>query len=821
MPSDKQTRKQRHQTQVKTQKGKAIRGAESVEFVKGSGYKKTEFVGGKKFYTPMSSDPSDAGGGGDVTNVTVTGGGSNVSLTTVSPILGGETSPITDTGIISHASGEGFNHIPTGGSASSHFLKASGSGAGVWSDLPIYMPSGPQGGVSTGVVNTDDSYDINNPSSNGFQSEFLRKDGVFTNPIGSLNTFGKILVTPFGGSPTFLIADQNTDTFQFNTGSSRLSLIADANTDAITIDVPLGTSTSVGVVKVSGGDMIGATYSGGTVTVDHDTISILDADNSGTTFIQDLTFDNYGHVTARTSASIPIYMPSGPEGGVDTGVVDTGGDNYDASNPSNNGFNTEFLRKDGIWSSPVSSIKAFKTISWTPVGGTPFTTVADATADSLTITAGTGIQVALTSADHVTISNSVTNTWRGIDDSPVNGQTGESISSNWAYDHTANASAHHSRYTDSEAVSAMEPKADDNPLNHDKYSHPTTDGNWHVPAVGTGNNGSVLRAGNNSISWDGETVTDGANTLEDNTNPVRFGIFQTLSAKRLHFYTLEAGNNITLTKEGASGGNRIKIAANDAPGVDKIGKVAGDGITEKSVSGGDDTLKIFGGTGIDTTVTQSGSVIGLEVTADVGIGSTQVAAGNHTHTGYEPSFTKNTAFNKNFGTSSGTVSQGNHTHSYISSSGDDTMLGTLTIGSDGTDKYYNRINNNSNWLVKTERSDGSQKTGLYGNGFKDLYIRSNNSDVMKLRDDSITVYDDVLPSGNKTLDLGSATKYFDNVYSEGYKTVDSSNANKTGQTPSFTLRVWDAPSSGSGFGSTKYDLTFVNGLLVGVTPVMT
>ena len=35
-----------------------------------------------------------------------------------------------------------------------------------------------------------------------------------------------------------------------------------------------------------------------------------------------------------------------------------------------------------------------------------------------------------------------TDTWRGIDDSPVNGQVNESISSNWAYDHTNSSTAH-------------------------------------------------------------------------------------------------------------------------------------------------------------------------------------------------------------------------------------------------------------------------------------------------------------------------------------------------------------------------------------------
>ena len=75
MPSDKSTRKQRHQTAVKPQKGKAIRGAQATEFVKGAGYRKSEFIGGKKFYTPMSSDPTSSGAGGDVTNITVSGSG--------------------------------------------------------------------------------------------------------------------------------------------------------------------------------------------------------------------------------------------------------------------------------------------------------------------------------------------------------------------------------------------------------------------------------------------------------------------------------------------------------------------------------------------------------------------------------------------------------------------------------------------------------------------------------------------------------------------------------------------------------------------------
>ena len=56
--------------------------------------------------------------------------------------------------------------------------------------------------------------------------------------------------------------------------------------------------------------------------------------------------------------------------------------------------------------------------------------------DTITFTKASGGTVAVTTSD------ANTNTWRGIDDTPVNGQTAESISSNWAYDHV-NASNPH------------------------------------------------------------------------------------------------------------------------------------------------------------------------------------------------------------------------------------------------------------------------------------------------------------------------------------------------------------------------------------------
>lgn len=55
----------------------------------------------------------------------------------------------------------------------------------------------------------------------------------------------------------------------------------------------------------------------------------------------------------------------------------------------------------------------------------------------------------------------------------------------------------------------------------------------------------------------------------------------------------------------------------------------------------------------------------------LGTGSGQVAEGNHLHTGvYEPVFSKNTGFNLNLGTTAGTVAEGNHTHTDFLSSED-------------------------------------------------------------------------------------------------------------------------------------------------------
>ena len=82
-----------------------------------------------------------------------------------------------------------------------------------------------------------------------------------------------------------------------------------------------------------------------------------------------------------------------------------------------------------------------------------------------------------------------------------------------------------------------------------------------------------------------------------------------------------------------------------------------------------------------------------------------VSLSGHLHAGiYEPAFTKNTAFNKNFGTIAGTVAEGNHTHSYLPLSG-----GTLT----------NNIGNILN--LDTSGIDGSYIISKLNNVIKAYY----------------------------------------------------------------------------------------------------
>ena len=98
-----------------------------------------------------------------------------------------------------------------------------------------------------------------------------------------------------------------------------------------------------------------------------------------------------------------------------------------------NGNPKAALGEDGVWTSGHGSSGNWKQAYDNYITGASFSGTSTKT---LTLTQRDGGTITATFADIDT------NTWRPIDDVPVNGQTGESISSNWAYDH-ANASNPH------------------------------------------------------------------------------------------------------------------------------------------------------------------------------------------------------------------------------------------------------------------------------------------------------------------------------------------------------------------------------------------
>tara|TARA_Y100000593_G_scaffold92463_1_gene184169 strand:- start:972 stop:1892 length:921 start_codon:yes stop_codon:yes gene_type:complete len=76
----------------------------------------------------------------------------------------------------------------------------------------------------------------------------------------------------------------------------------DLTSDSGTIDIDLNSET----LTIAGGNALSTSATGTTVTIDHDdTSSQATVNNSGSTFIQDVTLDTYGHVTGLTSVTSP------------------------------------------------------------------------------------------------------------------------------------------------------------------------------------------------------------------------------------------------------------------------------------------------------------------------------------------------------------------------------------------------------------------------------------------------------------------------------------------------------------------------------------
>ncbi len=114
------------------------------------------------------------------------------------------------------------------------------------------------------------------------------------------------------------------------------------------------------------------------------------------------------------------------------------------STTNGNEANTKYLRADGdgtcSWQTISSDTDTTYTHTWEDSSDDAILRLTAGGSgsgnDDLTIVAGSNITLT-PSGDNLTIAATDTNTQRGIDDTPVDGQTAESISSNWAYDHNA------------------------------------------------------------------------------------------------------------------------------------------------------------------------------------------------------------------------------------------------------------------------------------------------------------------------------------------------------------------------------------------------
>jgi len=204
------------------------------------------------------------------------------------------------------------------------------------------------------------------------------------------------------------------------------------------------------------------------------------------------------------------------------------------------GNGSKFLANDGSWKLPSYTTNTNTTygISCTDGDNTDeekiTLTPSAGTADSIVLEASTGLSIAR-NGDKITFTNTDTgsggNSWRGIDDTPVDGQTSESISSNWAFDH--NAGTGNSKHVPAAGSAGQF-------LKHD--------GTWGTPNYNSGANyycnglafdtgtgvltASINGATNQTVDLDGRYIQSGGNAAtstkafvtESNTDTISRGI---------------------------------------------------------------------------------------------------------------------------------------------------------------------------------------------------------------------------------------------------------------------------------------------------------
>ena len=300
------------------------------------------------------------------------------------------------------------------------------------------------------------------------------------------------------------------------------SIVADTNNDTLTV--------------VGGGAITVTTDSAtDTLTIAHtDTSTQASVNNTGRTYIQDVTLDTYGHVTGLVSATETV-VNTDTDTTYSISAVDSGADAIIRLTAGGSGSGTDDVK-----------LVAGSNITLTPAG------------------------------DNITITSS--DTQRPIHDAPVDGATTTSISSNWAFDNVKTAVPANAVFTDTGTNLGWLRDTDSFTITS------STGGNTTLPAAtdslwGVMTDGMVLKL--NSIEQSAEVNQNAFSSVGIYTGYTAGGSnFVTVAASdtTTDRFNIYAGNGIT-----AAGGDDYVILTNDQDQINHISKIGKNGSGNMSI----------------------------------------------------------------------------------------------------------------------------------------------------------------------------------------------------------------------------------------------
>ena len=238
-------------------------------------------------------------------------GGTNVTAT-YDDAAGTLTLASTDTDTVyTHPTSAGNKHIPTAGSAG-EFLKYDSSGTAVWATPSYTTNTNTQNSAST-IRTLIGSGNNGHVPTTGTSGHFLKHDGTFGIPAYTTNTDTNTWRGVTAGGNTLGAAE----TLAFTAGTG-ITIAESAGAVTITNSV---TDTNTTYSAGTGMSLAGTTFNcditdtnttytagtgldlSGTEFSHEDTSSQASVNNSGRTYIQDITLDAMGHITAIASAT--------------------------------------------------------------------------------------------------------------------------------------------------------------------------------------------------------------------------------------------------------------------------------------------------------------------------------------------------------------------------------------------------------------------------------------------------------------------------------------------------------------------------------------